>query len=54
MPFPFSYVDLKFPFAVPRAKNYIFPQIRALTTKQHAYMQVAQLQPTYIVFFAQN
>jgi hypothetical protein len=43
--FPFPYADLKSLFAVPRAKNCIFPHIRALTTIQHVYTQVAPLQP---------
>ena len=51
--FPFPYVDLKSLFANPIAKNMIFPHICTLTTIQHAYTQVAPLQPTYIRFCTQ-
>jgi hypothetical protein len=37
-PFSISYADLKSLFANPRAKNNIFPHIRALTVVQHVYM----------------
>jgi hypothetical protein len=52
-PFPFPYADLKSLFTVPRAKNNIFPHIRALTVIHHVYTQVAPLQPAYIRFCAQ-
>jgi hypothetical protein len=51
--FPFPYADLKSLFVVPRDKNYIFPHMHALIVIQHAYMQVAPLQPAYIGFCAQ-
>ena len=46
--FPFPYVDLKSLFANLRAKNIIFPHIRALPILQHVYTQVSPLQPVYI------
>jgi hypothetical protein len=52
--FPFPYADLKSSFAVPRAKNCIFPHMRSITAIQHAYTQVAPLQPMYIGFCAQK
>ena len=52
--FPFPYADLKSLFAIPRAKNNIFPHIHALTIIQHAYTQIAPLQPAYVGFCAQN
>jgi hypothetical protein len=52
--FPFPYADLKSLFTNLRAKNIIFPHIRALPIVQHEYTQVAPLQPAYIGFCAQN
>jgi hypothetical protein len=52
--FPFPYVDLKSLFTNPRAKNIIFPHIHTLPTIQHAYLQVAPLQPVYIGKCSQN
>jgi hypothetical protein len=46
--FPFPYAELKSLFANPRAKNMIFPHIRTQTILQHAYTEVAPLQPAYI------
>jgi hypothetical protein len=53
-PFSISLCRLEVPFCKSRAKNMIFPHIRPLPILQHAYTQVAPLQPAYIEICAQN